>query len=109
MTIQEIPEEYLHRFRKCIPPSILCSLPNGKLIQGRYSKSKGKLFDLFEIVKYAQLEYGDFLVLTYWGSGQFDIIIFYSSKVEKFNQEHDSDIGKVTSCLDFYTFVLTLV
>lgn len=85
--IQEIPTPYFKRFKKVLPPYVVYALPDGKLFKGRYSIGDRKLYDLLEMVIYSKLEVDDVLMFTNWGYGQFDVVVFNKSGVEKAVEE----------------------
>lgn len=70
-------------FRKVIPPYVLYALPDAKLFKGRYSKYDRKFYDLLGIVLYTNIKVGDVLMFTNCGFGQFDVVVFNESRVEK--------------------------
>lgn len=90
---------FIDRFGKSILAYVICSLPNGKLAEERYSISKEIHYGLKEIVHCAELNEDDILLFTYWGIEKFDIVVFDNSKVEKTIREDGNKISKIYNYL----------
>lgn len=67
------------------------------MVHGQYSQYDGKLYGLMEIVTYANIKVDDILMFTHWGNGQFNIVIFDKSRVEKIIEETQAAIGKLNN------------
>lgn len=101
-----VPTTFIDRFGKSIPAYVICSLPNGKFVEGRYSRSKEILYGLKEIIHVAELNEDDMLLFTYWGIGKFDIVVFDKSKIEKTIREDGNNISKI--CIYFLSMYLNI-
>lgn len=108
MFIQDIPEPFIKRFGKDIPFAVLCALKNGKMFEGRYSKSESMLYGLMDLVTYTNLDMDDALMCTYWGNGQFDIVVFDKSKIERSIEQFGDRNGKKSVVCKLTCILFTL-
>lgn len=81
-------------FQIHIPKEVCFALPNGKLIYGYFSKNDRKLFGLSDSRNNFQRHQYDKLLFTHWGVGQFDVVIFSRSGVERLMKKSIPDGGK---------------
>ncbi|XP_074382812.1 uncharacterized protein LOC141724540 [Apium graveolens] len=85
-----IPAHFWRAFGKLLPPKVQFYMRNGSRYEGTCSKTEKKMYGLEDLVREYGLSETEKVLFTYFGEGNFFVMIFDNSNVEAMLLDEDS-------------------